>query len=300
MKTKYCANNGNITSIQSESNDHDETQKRIRVLSYNIEGLVESTAETRTEEICNIIHRVDPHVVLLQEVIMDTLVILKEKCPEYIVIPARGNDYFVAIMLKMEDLDFQSYSVMPFENTRMGRNLLLARCRIKGVQFIFMTSHLESLLNCSEERKDQLVFCFEAMKSTPMDHTIIFGGDMNLRDRELTELGGVPQGICDVWEATGSRPECRYTWDMAINTNIDFGPNNPRFPAQKRFDRIYMRDSNPRTVNPVYFEFVGLEEISSIEEFPSDHWGLLTHYDIIQDFFDLQMSTYSEAQRYIN
>ncbi len=37
---------------------------------------------------------------------------------------------------------------------------------------------------------------------------------------QLAGLGGLPEGVFDLWELTGSRPECRYTWDLTRNDNL--------------------------------------------------------------------------------
>lgn len=48
-----------------------------------------------------------------------------------------------------------------------------------------MTSHLESTKDFGEERKRQLKQCFEAVKAEPAGQNVIFGGDLNLRDKEV-------------------------------------------------------------------------------------------------------------------
>lgn len=260
-----------------ESSYFKNESKRIRVLSWNIDGLDSPTAEKRTYNICEIIKTVNPHVVLLQEVVLETFAILCKKCPEYRIIPGDITGYFVAIMLKIEDLEFIGKSIFPYPFSVFGRNLLTVQCRMKGVPFIFMTSHLESMAPFSYLRRIQLEYCFRRMKRKSANYTVIFGGDMNLKDWELSEMGGIPEGISDVWEMTGSRSNCEFTWDLLLNTNKKCDSyHKPRY----RFDRIYLRDSDPKSVSPVYFELVGLEKLRVYEVFPSDHFGLLTHFDI--------------------
>ena len=49
-----------------------------------------------------------------------------------------------------------------------------------------------------------------------------------------------------------------------------------------RFDRIYLRHCTPEPkLKPVYFELIGLERLKTCRRFPSDHWGLLAHFDIL-------------------
>ena len=55
----------------------------------------------------------------------------------------------------------------------------------------------------------------------PETTTVLFAGDLNLRDKELAEIGGPPAGVEDLWQRTGSRKECQYTWDMTRNHNLE-------------------------------------------------------------------------------
>jgi len=48
-----------------------------------------------------------------------------------------------------------------------------------------MTSHLESTADFSTERKLQLQQAFKAMTEIPRGQPVIFGGDLNLRDKEV-------------------------------------------------------------------------------------------------------------------
>ena len=73
----------------------------------------------------------------------------------------------------------------------------------------------------SAERKNQLKQCFEKVLKQNETTTVIFGGDLNLRDKELQSIGNAPPGIEDLWIRTGSRKECQYTWDMTRNTNLE-------------------------------------------------------------------------------
>lgn len=108
------------------------------------------------------------------------------------------------------------------------------------------------------------------MKETPEDHTVIFGGDTNLRDWEVKKLGGLPDGISDVWEMLGQPEESRYTWDTSINDNNDI-PN----PIRLRFDRLFLKGAaNGAQLRPESMTLIGLEKLKC-DYFISDHWGIL-------------------------
>ncbi|KAA0703516.1 Purine nucleoside phosphorylase [Triplophysa tibetana] len=99
-----------------------------------------------------------------------------------------------------------------------------------------LLSHLGNCKANSQERLNQLRRVWKWMKEAPLDHTVIFGGDTNLRDWEVKKLGGLPNGIFDVWEMLGEPEESRYTWDTSINDNKEI-PNSIRI----RFDRLFFR-----------------------------------------------------------
>ena len=96
---------------------------------------------------------------------------------------------------------------------------------------------------------------------------------------QMEAIGGLPAGIVDVWEATGSRKEARYTWDMFRNDNLG---HEGKWRTRMRFDRLFLRQcASSAKLKPVYFELVGLERLPGVQRFPSDHWGILTHWDIV-------------------
>ena len=57
---------------------------------------------------------------------------------------------------------------------------------MKNVPCSLMTTHLESTASHAGERKRQLKTAFDVMNK--QDSTVIFGGDLNLRDKEVCYL----------------------------------------------------------------------------------------------------------------
>ena len=51
-----------------------------------------------------------------------------------------------------------------------------------------MTSHLESTKDHATERKNQLKIALDHMVKASADETVVFGGDLNLRDKEVKKL----------------------------------------------------------------------------------------------------------------
>ena len=66
-----------------------------------------------------------------------------------------------------------------------GRPFFSLQAKVKGVECLLMTSHLESTAAHGTERKRQLQAAFKAMQVAPPQLTVFFGGDLNLRDKEV-------------------------------------------------------------------------------------------------------------------
>ena len=97
---------------------------------------------------------------------------------------------------------------------------------------------------------------------------------------QLLEIGGLPDGITDVWEIMGSQEETKYTWDMATNDNLLWAQEQ-KFKPQLRFDRLYLKHRKERAfLEPVSFELTGKTRIPSCQRFPSDHWAILCRFNM--------------------
>ena len=134
-----------------------------------------------------------------------------------------------------------------------------------------LNTHLESTQEHSEERVRQLEKCLDIMTRRPGDRTVIFGGDLNMRDKEVVKVGGLPPGVKDVWEDLGRREEVRYTWDLQRNSNLEWAG---KWKPKCRFDRVYIRTSETSNVIADQFGLVGLQKVEGTQAFPSDHWGV--------------------------
>ena len=134
-----------------------------------------------------------------------------------------------------------------------------------------LNTHLESTQEHSDERVRQLEKCLDIMTRRPGDRTVIFGGDLNMRDKEVAKVGGLPPEVKDVWEDLGRREEVRYTWDLQRNSNLEWAG---KWKPKCRFDRVYIRFSDTNNVIADQFGLVGLEKVAGTQAFPSDHWGI--------------------------
>ncbi|XP_063407239.1 tyrosyl-DNA phosphodiesterase 2-like isoform X2 [Mytilus trossulus] len=184
---------------------------------------------------------------------------LSRRCLDYTFIESAVESYFTVIMVKHKVVQVTDSKIIPFTSSTQGRALQKVECTIKALPCVLMTSHLESMKTNSDERKHQM--------KRALHHVI-------------REMKGLPKGVLDLWIETGRNKDTQFTWDTSINTNLKFAENQD-FKPKIRFDRIYMR--HPKTepvISPVSFQLIGQEKIPTCDCFPSDHWGILVHFDI--------------------
>ncbi|XP_060778301.1 tyrosyl-DNA phosphodiesterase 2 [Neoarius graeffei] len=250
--------------------DQSRNPEQLTVLTWNIDGLDPEDIKERVPSLLFHLGKYRADVVLLQELVSPYLTILKEIMTDYEFLPGSEDGYFTGILLRKCRIELVQSNIVKYPTTEMGRNLLMAEVNFSGHQLCFMTSHLESLKASSQERLNQLRRVWKRMREAPDSQTVIFGGDTNLRDWEMKKLGGLPDGITDVWEMLGEPEDCKYTWDTVNNNNKDLP-----FSARLRFDRVYMRAAREGAqLQPDTMTLVGLKRLTC-GRFTSDHWGIL-------------------------
>ncbi|CAM4508115.1 unnamed protein product [Lepidochelys olivacea] len=253
-----------------------EDDSRFSLLTWNIDGLDLGNQDDRARGVCSYLALYSPDVVFLQEVIPAYFSYLQKRAVSYTIIPGNIDGYFTAIMLKKSRVKFLRQEIIPFPTTSMMRNLLVVHVNISGNELCLMTSHLESTKGHAKERLNQLRQVLKTMQEASESTTIIFGGDTNLRDHEVTQVGGLPNNILDIWEFLGKPGHCRYTWDTNCNSNLDAS-----YKCKFRFDRIFFRTAaEGGQIIPRSLDLIGLEKLDC-GRFPSDHWGLLCDFDVI-------------------
>ncbi|KAI4873977.1 hypothetical protein NFI96_032061, partial [Prochilodus magdalenae] len=243
---------------------------QLTVLTWNIDGLDGEDIKERIPSLLGYLGKYRADVVLLQELIPPYLKILQDIMKDYEFLEGSDSGYFTAILLKRSRVELLESNIVKYPTTEMMRNLLMATANFSGHQLCFMTSHLESMKTSSQERLNQLRRVWKRMKEAADSQTVIFGGDTNLRDWEVKKLGGVPDGILDVWEMLGAPEDSKYTWDTVTNNNKEIP-----FPARLRFDRVYLRTAREGAqLRPDSMTLVGLDKLKC-GRFTSDHWGIL-------------------------
>ncbi|XP_010214838.1 PREDICTED: tyrosyl-DNA phosphodiesterase 2 [Tinamus guttatus] len=264
------------TGVNGADPKQPEDDSSFSLLTWNIDGLDLGNQQDRARGVCSYLALYSPDVVFLQEVIPPYLCYLQKRAGNYTIIPGNIDGYFTAIMLKNSRVKLVKQEIVPFPTTSMMRNLLVVHVTVAGNELCLMTSHLESTKDHSKERMKQLQIVFKKMQKESESTTVIFGGDTNLRDSEVNKLGGLPSSIVDVWEFLGKPKHCRYTWDTSSNSNLAAA-----YTCRLRFDRLYLQPAPPGGhIVPRSMDLIGLEKLDC-GRFPSDHWGVLCHFDVV-------------------
>ncbi|KPP71127.1 tyrosyl-DNA phosphodiesterase 2-like [Scleropages formosus] len=246
-----------------------QEDRKLSLITWNVDGLDTDNLAERARGLCSYLVLYTPDVVFLQELIPPYVKYLKKRAVSYIIIEGNEDGYFTGIMLKKSRVKLLKSEIVPFPTTQMLRNLLVAEVKFLDWDVCLMTSHLESCKEQAQERMNQLSEVFKRMKEAPDNVTILFGGDTNLRDPEVSKVGGLPDGACDVWEHLGKQEHCRYTWDTKANSN-----KCVPYVSRCRFDRVYLRPARqgPRVVAE-HMTLIGMEKLDC-GRYTSDHWGI--------------------------
>lgn len=198
--------------------------------------------------------------------------------------------YYALTLVKKETVAVVKSEVIDFDLSVMTRNVIHTKVTCNGITVNLFNTHLESTKDHSVSRMHQLRQIKILVKDIPVTESVIVAGDLNMRDKELEESGGLPDEWIDVWEATGKQTTTRYTWDMMRNDNLD--TNFGKFKPRCRFDRVLVRDSKPSKFIAKTFNLIGIERLKPHVCFPSDHWGILS---VFQTFGTPVVAPESEA-----
>ncbi|XP_063041476.1 tyrosyl-DNA phosphodiesterase 2 [Engraulis encrasicolus] len=251
--------------------EEEKADPKLSLLTWNVDGLDTLNMAERARGLCSYLALYTPDIVFLQELVPPYIQYIRKRAVSYIVIEGGEEGYFTGLMLKKSRVKFLQSEIIPYPMTQMMRNLLVAQVTFQGQELCLMTSHFESCKNQASERMNQLQIMLKKMRETPGNKTIIFGGDTNLRDTEVAKVGGLPAGVCDLWESLGKQEHCRYTWDTKANSN-----KSVPYISRCRFDRIYLRPAT-QTGTPKmaadHMILVGQEKLDC-GRFVSDHWGI--------------------------
>lgn len=272
----------NASSQGAKSRSHsihsmggDPLSSTLHILSWNVDGLDKKYTVQRASAVCDIIRERKPEVVYLQEVVNSTWKKFQEElgsayfCYRDDEIASSWH-YYCALLIRRHSAavpELEAAEILRFPQSQQNRYLLQMPIRFGGVPILLLTSHLESLNRYASERKNQLKTCFGLMEEAMQSDSrfCILGGDLNLMEKEVAQIGGLPESFYDAWEKSGSDEEERYTWDSS----------EPRF----RLDRLICCPVEA-DLTPAMFELVGREVLSSCGgAYPSDHLGIWAEFE---------------------
>ena len=285
----------------------------IRALTYNV-WFEESVAlSDRVQGLSDVVRRVDPHVLCLQEVTPNILMLLHAQpwFEEYKGTPPPPQQYFTVVMFKryLDKPDGETKLVRrAFPNSRMGRyadGVAGIDCG-GGLELAVMSSHLESFISKTQTSSaERVAQCEDALRalegvvsrraeererrggggsgssSSSGRRNAIFAGDLNW-DEATDGAPPLPPGWEDAWLVAGDGTE-GYTYDAKRNEMLGGW-------LRKRLDRAFCKLEDFRVARA---ELVGTEPVTRpdgsratrVNEFrgrrtttpvlPSDHYGLL-------------------------
>lgn len=258
----------------------DASLQNFTLLTWNIDGLDPKNLAERTKAVINVINTLKPDIVFLQEVVPESHVLIAKGCTNYNpIFSSYRSTYYNAILLHKGHVKQVGESgTVPFKGSIMGRHYIYCDVSIRSNEPLrVITSHLESTRDIGPTliRRDQLKYMNDLIEK--LNSPCIFGGDLNLRDEDVKEVGLSP-AIQDVWEYLGKQKEHEFTWDTSENKNL-----NVPFKSKLRFDRLLLFHPSELAgtqVLPIKFELIGKQKLAC-GRYPSDHWGIFTEYMIV-------------------
>jgi endonuclease/exonuclease/phosphatase family metal-dependent hydrolase len=166
-------------------------------------------------------------------------------------------------------LTLQAFEQRPFPESTMKRDLHILHATLKTSQqhIIFATAHFEPGRERKNMRLQQARFTLNTLENQSIVHTNcawVFAGDTNLSHFDEVHL---PQGALDVWQATGSDPSKKQTWDPTCNTNLQRGAYGCRF------DRVWCS-----WLHPTCFNVTCQQLLSETQKHASDHFGVVCQF----------------------
>ena len=227
---------------------------------------------------CDVIQERKPEVVYLQEIVESTWQMFSKTLGSTYFLyrnEETAHRYYCILLVRKGSAvlpESEKAEILRFPQSRQNRYLIQLRVLFnETIPILLLTSHLESLMHNARERKKQLKTSFlimdEALRGDSGARISILGGDLNLVDRELAQIGGLPQNLCDAWEHCGSELDQKYTWDST--------------EPHLRLDRVVFSRLPDSTLVPTLFELVGREARSACGGMHlSDHLGMWAEFQL--------------------
>lgn len=284
-------------------------ERELKVVSWNVNGLDRGYLALRTKAQCSeILHQL-PDIILLQEIVSETVEVFKSQLKsKYRIISSdtfftQANreipPFYQLIGWNKETIKrIGKPELERFSERGNHRHIISCSFKLKNSSntgknsnFYISTSHFESSRRASEERKQQFKFTLDRLSDIVCgeEHCSlgIFGGDTNLREKEASEILSSDNyvNINDCWSKVcpSTDKESKYTWDMAKNTHYSGASN---FAIRTRYDRMLYNNCSKGCCNewyPIFWNLIGITKISAIDLHPSDHFGIACTFLLFPD-----------------
>lgn len=320
MSTKYTTDLSDLSSSSS-----------FTLLTYNIDNLNPTLLHKRLLKVIELIQKSNADVVHLQEVIDSTEPLLINGLKHIYTVadtPSRtirvgGCHYYTLtfVQKKHRILEAKRIDFVGGAKSNMGRDALHCRVQFQNTKnsnnhdeanqgasiVTFINSHLESMKESSSVRTHQLTQLFRAMSSSSDNQPMILAGDLNMRNKEVSEalqtlnlMPTIPKKrkkrigsdnveeekgvILDAYEFFQKPKNAASTWEMTDYTTP------PRFLAKSRFDRVYHNSRNglaflpfsDKSNNANAIQMIGRNKSVEIGNGdicrPSDHFGMIVRF----------------------
>jgi poly(A) polymerase len=278
-------------SATRSSREPGKATRPLTLVTYNV--LATPIYQTlRAKAVLSILKRTDADIIALQEVtpwFLAHLVSANWVKARYHLTERNGDPFAPGgqLVLSKTPLSSIKATVLP---GRQHRVLLVAELEIGSRTLAVATTHMESYLEDGPTRALQLDTMFAAVLGA--DDAIVLG-DLNFGDGAEPETSRLDPAYVDAWAKLRPSDE-GYTWNMPDNPLAEIGafagePN-------RRLDRILVRSAawRPKTIAIIGNATVARRELSpeqrrmvqmperrstnpettTIDVFPSDHYGL--------------------------
>jgi len=213
-----------------------------------------------------IIPEQEPDVILFQEVIFESIDLIKNTLKKY------GYNYFTDDSynqlrlygeLIVSKFPIKNPTFIFYQNTIMGRGINTVENNYKNKNILLLTTHLESLPKYKFARQKQLNYIYNLIRNQDNIHNVILTGDMNMLDNEQYP----DWDLIDVWEKIGNIHN-KYTY---------YGNRFWGNEYKNRYDRILYKGENISCTN---IELVGDAKMVNSDIYPSDHNGIIASFII--------------------
>ena len=257
------------------------SQARIGMLTYNIWLSPEKMRE-RMEALGQIVHDLQPDILVFQEVTRDNLAVLREQrwFSRYHLIPpdpTKQGKHFVVIFIVYP---VDKWFIHTFENSPRKRKLVIAETKnavSSRVKFVIAGTHLV-YVHAGENTRLRELQLKESLKILSPYENVCVMGDMNIDDKVDGDIV-LPASWIDAWlSLPGNTDSNGLTWDRNKTPFTSVLKRTVNATSYKsRLDRVLCKMTDFKVKE---MRVVG-DKLTESGILPSDHFGLFTVIELL-------------------